>query len=211
MIPSAKRRDRLRTVLLGLLATGLALPVMAAMAADFAPGSDACRAYAVQRSVELAALELELLLADVDHHRADVLVRERAAPRGHFLVGVAALDALREALVVAAVHPDVIQHRGRLRAFHFLAVTVGAELFVALGDGAGPELLRVQARRREGERAEGAQEGVGGGHGKSGRQAVRGEGRQALNHCLCRPPCLQSCFICASTTASSWSTGMRMP
>ena len=55
MSAPSKQGKRLRTILPGLLATVLTLP---AMAADFAPGSDACRAYAVQRSVELAALEL---------------------------------------------------------------------------------------------------------------------------------------------------------
>ena len=129
---------------------------------------------------DLAAFEQELLLADVDHHRADILVAECGAPGRHFLLGVAELDALRDALVVIAVEILLVEQGrhlvvGRRHAtLEFRAVAVGAVLGVDFGDFArGAHVLRDgQGERRE--RCSEIEEG-GGAHGmkRGGKGASR--------------------------------------
>ena len=129
---------------------------------------------------DLAAFEQELLLADVDHHRADILVAECGAPRRHFLLGVAELDALRDTLVVIAVEILLVEQGrhlvvGRRHAtLKFRAVAVGAVLGVDFGDFArGAHVLRDgQGERRE--RCSEIEEG-GGAHGmkRGGKGASR--------------------------------------
>ncbi len=87
--------------------------------------------------------------ADVDDHRADFFIGNRGAPRGHTFVGKAGTDAFSEALVVAAVGPDVVEHRGGHSALEIFAVAVGAKELEALGDGACADGLGGEARGRQ--------------------------------------------------------------
>ena len=96
-------------------------------------------------------------LANVDNHRTDFLVRKRVAPGGHALVGKPVAYAFSEALVVAAVGPDVVEHRWGHGAFEVFTVTVSAKELKALGHGAGADGLGGEAwgRQREGAGGEG--------------------------------------------------------
>ena len=93
------------------------------------------------------------------------------------LFGEAVADALEEALVVAAVRPHVVEHRGGLAALEIGAVAVGAELRVAVGDGAGALLLSVEGARGTKEKREqraGGEESRGGNHGGGGSGGIIG-------------------------------------
>lgn len=86
---------------------------------------------------------------DVNDHRSDFFVGNRGPPRGHAFVGKAGTDAFGEALVIAAVGPDVVEHRGRHGALEIFTVAVSTKLLEALSDGAGANGLGGEARGRQ--------------------------------------------------------------
>ena len=75
-------------------------------------------------------------LADVDHHRPDVLLVQRGAERRHRRARPAVLDAGGDLGVTAAVRPGVVEQARRRAAAAVGAVTVGAHLPEGADDAA---------------------------------------------------------------------------
>ena len=101
-------------------------------------------------------------LADVDHHRADVLVAQGAAERRHRRARPPVLDAGGDLGVTAAVRPRVVEQARRRSAAAVGAVTVGAHLREGVDDAArrlgglrGRRGVQVWRGRRRAEKAGG--------------------------------------------------------
>ena len=113
-------------------------------------------------------------LADVDHHRADVLLVERGAEPQHRRAGPAVLDAGSNLGVTAAVGPRVVEQARRRAAAAVGAVTAGAHLSEG-GDDAARRLRGLREEERRGHcRAE-----EGGGERRTGEPSGHAE------HCMC--------------------------
>ena len=113
-------------------------------------------------------------LADVDHHRADVLVVQRRAERRHRRARPPVLDAGGELGVTAAVRPGVVEQARRRAAAAVGAVAAGAHLSEG-GDDAARRLRRLREESRRGHcRAE-----KGRGERRTGKPSGHGQ------HCMC--------------------------
>ncbi len=98
----------------------------------------------------LLALGLGGLFANVDHHRADLLLRQGLGHRRHARGEIALLDRLGEAGVVAAQLPHVVDQAGRLGAGQLRPVAARAQFAVQLRDVTRVRLwLRMHEQRRE--------------------------------------------------------------
>ena len=79
-------------------------------------------------AVARVTARLGVLLADEDHQRADLLFAQRRLERRHRRRRPAVADGLRQAGVIAAERPRVVQQRRRLPAIERRPMTARAEL-----------------------------------------------------------------------------------
>ena len=109
-------------------------------------------------------------LADVDHHRPDVLLVQRGAEPHHRRAGPAVLDAGGNLGVTAAVGPRVVEQARRRAAAAGGTVTVRAHLSEGVDDAAR-RLRGLRGETRRGHRR--AEEG--GGERRTGEPSGHGE------------------------------------